>query len=485
MVLSRLSAGNAVCFGALLENPGKWSDASSLTSDDFHLSDHRKIFAAILRLRDRKCEADTASVYAELGNSVSAEYLSDLIDGIVKPNLPQYVRMVRKAARDREIVRVLASAQNPEDRATLLAKLQALQEPPDVRDSELIVVRGDEVAEKPLRWVWKPYLPLGKLVHFGGNSSQAKSPVTVDLAARISAAAHWPDGSPNTIGPRSVILLNVEDDFEDTILPRFRLAGGDKSKLHYVKGTRISANDSKPLDCGVILADDMHHLVGLAKSLPDLGLIILDPITNYLGTSKMNAEEQMRALLTPLAALAAELGIVVITVGHFNRRERGTDPLHRIMGAAAFGGVARAVYTIGPDPEEESKYCHVMAVGRACGGEGSALRYRTELVVENCPDSFPTDIVKVIWTGKSDATAEDIVDSASSLDKARESEAAMVLKNFLRDGRKPANDCTAMLKAEGYDLDKLNAYRIRHKAGAESKKFPNDRFYSWYLGSPG
>src|SRR5262249_45371892 len=151
-------------------------------------------------------------------------------------------------------VRLLAGAQNPEERATLLAKLQALQESPNGRDSQLIVIRGDQVAEKPLRWVWKPYLPLGKLVHFGGNSSQAKSPVTVDLAARISTAAHWPDGSPNTIGPRSVILLNVEDDFEDTILPRFRLAGGDKSKLHYVKGTRISGDDSKPLDRGVVLA---------------------------------------------------------------------------------------------------------------------------------------------------------------------------------------------------------------------------------------
>lgn len=128
-------------------------------------------------------------------------------------------------------------------------------------------------------------------------------------------------------------------------------------------------------------------LLGLAQSLPDLGLIIVDPITNYLGPSKMTAEEQMRALLTPLAALAAELGMMVITVGHFNRCERGTDPLHRLMGAAAFGGVARAVYTFGPDPDSDSKFRHVMTVARACGGEGSALRYRTELVEENCPQT--------------------------------------------------------------------------------------------------
>ena len=347
----------------------------------------------------------------------------------------------------------------------------------------LIVIRGDEAEEKPLRWMWKPYLPLGKLVHFGGNSSQAKSPVTVDLAARISVGAAWPDGTASDLGPRSVILLNIEDDLEDTILPRFRLAGGDKRRLYYVKGTRVPT-DEKPLERGVVLAADMEHLAKLARDVPDLGLIAIDPITNYLGGAKMNAEEDVRSILTPITNLAAELGIVAITVGHFNRREKGTDPLHRMMGAAAFSGVARAVYAFGPDPEEESKFCHVMTVVRSCGGEGSALRYRTELVTENRADSFSTEIIRVSWMGTSQASAEDVVDSISSSEKTREQEAALVLKNILREGRKSSAQCIELLKAEGYDLEKMNSGRVRKKAGADSKRFSGDRFYSWYLKSP-
>jgi hypothetical protein len=56
-----------------------------------------------------------------------------------------------------------------------------------------------------------------------------------------------------------------------------------------------------------------------------------------------------------------------------------------------------------------------------------------------------------------------------------------VLKDLLRDGRKPAAECVKLLKAEGYDLEKLNAGRVRRKAGADTKKFPGDRFNSWYL----
>jgi hypothetical protein len=469
--------------GVVLESPNTYR-RELLTADDFLLGIHQRVWQAISELNAQGLTADIETVTAKLKDGDRA-YVNDLVyNGAVRENLEHYVREVRKAAADREFAKLyeqLGSAKETELRSRIVAQLQeTLQGTQAKQGSELIVIRGDAAEEKPLRWMWKPYLPLGKLVHFGGNSSQAKSPVTVDLAARISTGAVWPDGTANGQGSRSVILLNIEDDLEDTILPRFRLAGGDKSRLHYVKGMRIA----QTLERGMTLESDMHQLAELARSLPDLGIVIVDPVTNYLGGKKMIVEEDMRALLTPLASLAAELGIVVITVGHFNRREKGTDPLHRTMGAAAFSGVARAVYAFGPDPEEESKYCHVMSVVRSCGGEGSALRYRTELVTENCPDSFSTEIVKVVWTGKSDATAEDIVDSASAQDKTQEHEAAQMLKSLLRDGKKSATDCQALLKADGYDLDKLNAGRIRRKAGADSKKFPGDKFYSWYLPSP-
>jgi hypothetical protein len=464
--------------GALLESPERWHEASSLSVDHFLLTDHKKIFSGIARLNARNLQADMGSVIAELGSSVPASSVAGLVDGVLTPSLPQYVRMVRSATRERELTHLFERALNLNELPEILPQIKrAIEELADKAGNELIVIRGNEAAEKPLRWMWKPYLPKGKLVHFGGNSSQAKSPVTVDIAARTSSGANWPDGTANVTGPRSVIMLNVEDDLEDTILPRFRLAGGDKSRLFHVKGTRaVDASER-----GVILTEDMQKLSDLAQSLRDLGLIVIDPITNYLGSSKMNAEEQMRAILTPLASLAAKLDIVVITVGHFNRREKGTDPLHRIMGAAAFTGVARAVYTFGPDPDEESKFCHVMTVARGCGGEGSALRYRTELVEENCPDSFQTEIIRVVWTGKSEATAEDSVDPTPLREKAQEDEAAELLHGLLREGRRPAKECAELLKADGYDLDRLNAGRVRRKARAESKKFPGDRFNSWYL----
>jgi len=238
---------------------------------------------------------------------------------------------------------------------------------------------------------------------------------------------------------------------------------------------------------GVALDTDMHDLTALAHSIPDLGLIIIDPITNYLGGAKMNAEEDVRRILTPLSNLAAERSIVVITIGHLNRREKGTNPLHRILGAAAFSGVARAVYAFGPPPDSDDKYTHVMTVVRSCGGEPSALRYRTELVRDTGPDCPTNDIIRVIWLGKSNATAEDAVDPESSDVKSSEAQAAELIKDFLNEGRKPAKDCEQFLRSHRFNTEdgpNLNLTRVRKLAGVETKRFPKEKSYSWYRVMP-
>jgi hypothetical protein len=123
-------------------------------------------------------------------------------------------------------------------------------------------------------------------------------------------------------------MLNIEDDLEDTILPRFRLAGGDKTKLYYIRGKWVIGRDTA-VERGIALLEDMERLRNVADEIPGLGAIFIDPITNYLGSAKMVSEENVRSVLTPLATFAADKDIVAVIVGHFNRRDKGTDPLYR------------------------------------------------------------------------------------------------------------------------------------------------------------
>src|SRR5258708_12479994 len=75
----------------------------------------------------------------------------------------------------------------------------------------------DEVEETSFNWLWPGFLPDNQLVHFVGASSEGKSPVTLDIVARVTTGKEWPDGTTNTLGPRSVILMAGEDDLSDTV----------------------------------------------------------------------------------------------------------------------------------------------------------------------------------------------------------------------------------------------------------------------------
>ena len=345
--------------------------------------------------------------------------------------------------------------------------------------------RGDQINREPVLWTWKPVLQKGALIVFAGESSQGKSPVVTDLAARITSGKPWPDGTPNTAGPRDVIYMGLEDRAEDTVMPRFDAAGGDANRIHLVEGVRYEDKNGTELERMVALDRDIGKLKELANNLPELSVIFIDPITNYLGSVKMNREEEVRQILMPLAKLAQERSFTIVAVCHFNKNTESRNPLDRISGARAFAGVSRGVFTFGQDPDVVSKYCHVMAPARGAVESGS-FKYSTSVNEQ--------DTVIVTWGGRSDATAEDLVQPSTLEERSGVAKAAEALTQYLIDngGKALATDCRRHLAEEGLisldsakgTVDKVSS-RIRQKAGVQSVPAKNfkmtGRGHVWYI----
>ncbi len=345
----------------------------------------------------------------------------------------------------------------------------------EMLDVDLRLESYDMTPKEHLRYLWSSYLPLGKLVHIAGHSTEGKTPILTDLAARISVGAAWPDGTPNKLGPRSVILLSAEDDPADTMRPRLEVAGADLKKIFRAIAT--VQKDQTAHEKMLALGRDLHKLTELARKIPDLAFIAIDPITNYMGEGvSFNSEDEVRPILMPLGLAASQLNITITTVGHLNRREKGTEALHRIMGAAAFHGVARFVYIAGPDPEDEDQFAHVLVQRRGVGAP--ALRYQT-FTTPLTWNNETSDVLGLRWRGRSLATAEQIVDPAGTEEKSIIARAAVALREILRAGPVHSTEAQKQLADAGFSA--VNQTRLHRAAGADSKRLPGDKFYSWFL----
>ena len=192
-----------------------------------------------------------------------------------------------------------------------------------------------DITPEPIRWLWDGWLAKGKLHIFAGMAGTGKTTIAIALASTITIGGRFPDGSHCPIG--SVLIWSGEDSPADTLVPRLMAAGADLSKVHFV-GDTTSNYELRSFDP----ATDMQPLMIKAASIPDLALLIIDPIVNAVaGDSHKNGE--VRRALQPVVEFGEKLNCAVLGITHFSKGGQGKDPLERVTGSLAFGALARIV----------------------------------------------------------------------------------------------------------------------------------------------
>jgi hypothetical protein len=197
------------------------------------------------------------------------------------------------------------------------------------------LISGATLDPEEVRWLWPAWLALAKVHLLAGSPGTGKTTIALWFAAMITTGSHWPDGGDAPLG--DVLMWSGEDGLADTLLPRFLAAGGDPKRLHFVGGMR-DHDKPRPFDP----AADMPHLAQAARRLPELKLLILDPVVAAVaGDSHKNTET--RRGLQPVVDLATKLGCAVLGITHLSKGTSGREPLERVAGSLAFGAVARVV----------------------------------------------------------------------------------------------------------------------------------------------
>ncbi len=76
-----------------------------------------------------------------------------------------------------------------------------------------------DVRSVPVRWLWYPFIAIGKITILQGDPGDGKSTMMLNLISEISTGGATPDGK--VLGaPRRVLYQCSEDGLEDMIKPR-------------------------------------------------------------------------------------------------------------------------------------------------------------------------------------------------------------------------------------------------------------------------
>lgn len=359
------------------------------------------------------------------------------------------------------------------DRAKVLDVHAKAQAPKPAEDG-VILTCAATLKPEPVRWLWRDWLALGKFHVLAGAPGQGKTTLALAMAAAVTSAGRWPDGSRCDAG--SVLMWSGEDDPADTLLPRLVAMGADPARVFFVTGSQVGG-EVLPFDP----ARDMPQLLAEAERIGNVRLLIVDPVVSAVaGDSHKNTE--VRRALQPLVDLGAALGAAVLGISHFSKGSSGRDPTERVVGSMAFGAVARVVLCAakvkGQDGDDDRRI--LVRSKSNIGPDDGGFEYG---IAQAELDAWPGVHASLIeWGQAVDGTARELLAEAESDLNADGDDSADVdgfLRGLLAPGPMTAKAIKADADGAGYAWRTVQ--RAAQRIGAERRKEGMKGGWVWAL----
>jgi putative DNA primase/helicase len=346
-------------------------------------------------------------------------------------------------------------------------------------------VGATNVTMSAIRWLWPNRIAIGKLTLIAGMPDEGKSQIVCDIVARLTTTRgdkHWP--CKEGVAPiGNAIMFSAEDDPGDTLKPRLLAAGADCDRV--MLANMVRTKDGRRM---FDVAADIGQLRTSIKTMPDTRLISFDPLNAYFGHGRVDTfrNSDVRAVLGPLADLAAELEVAIIGLLHFNKKADLTSVMLRMGDSIAFSAAARAVYAVVPDEENKRKLLIKGKNNLAPTAGGKTLAYSSEPVnVGTDPESGETITAPhIVWyPNHVDVSASEAMQAAAENRSPVQIESAMeLLTDLLSEGA--VNSDEIKKAAEAHQITAITLRRARERVAVEMRKESGSLHGKWYWRLP-
>ena len=292
-----------------------------------------------------------------------------------------------------------------------------------LRDWKISRFKGPAPAR---RWLIEGLIPAGTVGVFAAVGDAGKSMLALRLAYMVGCYQPLRVGDIDVSAPRffgqpvtargAAVVLTAEDDADEV---HRRLAALDKANLRDNADNvfvRPMLSDGGPR---AILADGYngpeptpfwHELRAELLQIPDLKLVVLDPLAHFVAASIDKDNRAAGALMAMLGGLAAETGATVMLIHHMSKATVPTsltDARTAVRGAGALvdnGRWALAMW----EADKDDAYRALKALGQKERAEQAGVVYLGGLAKGNAPGAkILRTLVRDLETG----ILEDVTDA--------------------------------------------------------------------------
>jgi hypothetical protein len=329
----------------------------------------------------------------------------------------------------------------------LLIAAKAAAKNEGVSERKIQSVLASDIEMKLTKWLWYNHIPLGELTVFAGMPQKGKSTAAIDVVSRLTNGKDFPD-SPKQVEACEVAIIASEDNHNTTTAPRLAAAGALREKVRLIIGT----TDGK-LEQEIALDRDLERMREFIEEHPAIKLLVMDPVTSYIGEVDPNKPKEVRPFLNKLKKFAEEMEVGVLLIMHLSKNP-DVSALHRVGGAATWIEVPRSVWFFdvekreddGENSNENAPPSYVMVNGKlniVSDEKKRGLKYGFNTVLVEI-QGVKAEQGTIRWGEPSSITLEQQYSGGPSRKKgkpgpspAKKEAAKKWLEDYLRDGPQP------------------------------------------------
>ena len=321
------------------------------------------------------------------------------------------------------------------------------------------IIKMSDIKSTITKWLWKPYIPQGKVTLIVADPGVGKTYFACYLMAMVSSGQSF-YGANMERNKGTVIFQTAEDGLADTIKPRL-----EEFENTIYENVLIINEEYESLN---LMSEKIEDKIN--KYRPQL--VIFDPLQAYLGAEvDMYRANEVRPIMAHIVRLAEKYNCAIVFIMH-SPKQAQTKAIYKTLGTIDIPAAARSMLYILSDPNnpDDKILCH----------EKFSLSKRGKSIIFNIEPGYGG----IVFKGYSDLCADDLLDiKKNTRDKpsVKRNEAENLIYEMLgENGYCKCKDIEAAAYLQGISKDTLSRAKNNLYIKHIKKGFSDESVTWWY-----